>query len=55
MGGNERDRPELDETSARRYGEYVGRRYRDADVIWVNGGDRNVGSEQLAATWRALA
>ena len=55
VGGSERDRPELDAASARRYGEYVGRRYRDADVIWVNGGDRNVGDERLASTWRALA
>ncbi|HEX2036204.1 MAG TPA: DUF4038 domain-containing protein [Chloroflexota bacterium] len=55
VGGNERDRPILDEGAARRYGEYVGRRYRDADVIWVNGGDRQVRDEQHLAAWRALA
>jgi len=55
VGGNDRDAPILDEAAARRYGEYVGRRYRDADVIWVNGGDRNVRDERLLATWRALA
>jgi hypothetical protein len=55
VGGNDRDTPILDERSARRYGEYVGRRYRDANVIWVNGGDRNVRDEQVTATWRALA
>jgi hypothetical protein len=55
VGGSDRDRPELDEAAARRYGEYVGRRYRGANVIWVNGGDRQVADERLAATWRALA
>jgi len=55
VGGNDRDKPVLEEASARRYGEYVGRRYRDANVIWVNGGDRNVRDAQQLATWRALA
>ena len=55
VGGNDRDRPILDAAAARRYGEYVGRRFRDADVIWVNGGDRNVRDEQVKAVWRALA
>ncbi|HEV2126373.1 MAG TPA: glycoside hydrolase family 140 protein [Chloroflexota bacterium] len=55
VGGNERDTPILDEAAARRYGEYVGRRYQDDNVIWVNGGDRNVRDEQQMAAWRALA
>lgn len=28
-------------TNARSFGEYVGRRYRNHDIIWVLGGDRN--------------
>jgi hypothetical protein len=55
VGGSDRDRPILDEAAARRYGEYVGRRYRSANVIWVNGGDRNVRDAQQLAAWRALA
>ncbi|HEU5314927.1 MAG TPA: DUF4038 domain-containing protein, partial [Chloroflexota bacterium] len=55
VGGAERDRPILDPATARRYGEFVGRRYRAANVIWVNGGDRHVPDERLEATWRALA
>lgn len=55
VGGHDRDRPILDAGAARRYGAYVGRRYRDADVIWVNGGDRNVRDVRLLAAWRALA
>ncbi|MFX7540918.1 DUF4038 domain-containing protein, partial [Acinetobacter baumannii] len=26
--------------SAERYGEWLGRRYRDAGIIWILGGDR---------------
>jgi hypothetical protein len=55
VGGGGRDRPVLNEENARRYGAFVGRRYRDSDVIWVNGGDRSAGSEREAAVWRALA
>jgi hypothetical protein len=55
VGGDERGHPRLDEAAARRYGEYVGRRYRDANVIWVNGGDRAVVSDHERAVWRALA
>jgi hypothetical protein len=55
VGGGRRDRPVLDAANARRYGAYVGRRYRGRDVIWVNGGDRAVAGEGEAAVWRALA
>ena len=55
VGGAGRDQPVLDAVKARRYGAYVGRRYQDRDVIWVNGGDRRVTGEREAATWRALA
>ena len=37
------------------YGEYLGERYRDRDVIWVLGGDRNPTEERHLATWRAMA
>jgi hypothetical protein len=41
--------------SARVYGEFLGERYRDKNVIWVIGGDRNPTEEKHYATWRALA
>ena len=37
------------------YGEWVGRRYRDADVIWILGGDRAVRSEEHLLVIRAMA
>jgi hypothetical protein len=37
------------------YGEWLGRRYRDAPIIWVLGGDRNPTEERHFAIWRALA
>ncbi len=37
------------------YGEYLGERYRDRNVIWVLGGDRNPTKERHLATWRAMA
>ncbi len=44
----------FDEKRARDYGKYLGRRYRDAAVVWIIGGDCLVekGDE---AIWRALA
>ena len=43
------------EASARQYGEFLGRRYRDKPIIWILGGDRspNKGEQQLI--WRAMA
>lgn len=37
------------------YGEFLGERFRDRDVIWVLGGDRNPTEERHLATWRAMA
>jgi hypothetical protein len=41
--------------NARTYGEYVGRRYRDAGILWILGGDRPVETEQHRALLRAMA
>ena len=41
--------------NARVFGEWLGRRYKDAPVIWVNGGDRPVENERHRAVFRALA
>lgn len=53
-----RGRPEvLTPENAGAYGEFLGRRYRDCDVIWVLGGDRNPAPEeaQFVAVWPAMA
>jgi hypothetical protein len=41
--------------NARLYGQWLGKRYRDAPLIWVVGGDRRVENERHLETWRALA
>jgi len=42
-------------TNARIYGEFLGARYREADLVWILGGDRSVDSVEQFAIWRALA
>lgn len=41
--------------NAAAYGEWLGRRYRDADLVWIVGGDRPVESEDHKAVIRAMA
>jgi hypothetical protein len=40
---------------ARRYGEWIGRRYRNKRIIWMLGGDRNPEKPEHLAVWRAMA
>ncbi|WP_180969972.1 glycoside hydrolase family 140 protein [Deinococcus planocerae] len=49
------DEPIFTPASARSYGVFLGRRYRDKPVIWVLGGDRNPETEEQRAVWRAMA
>lgn len=49
------DRRIFDVESARSYGRFLGNRYRDANVIWILGGDSNVRSEQERAIIDAIA
>ncbi len=37
------------------YGEWLGRRYKDKDLIWILGGDRNIENEQHREVIRAMA
>jgi hypothetical protein len=46
--------PIFDRRNARIYGEYLGERYRDADVIWILGGDRVVDDHEKLEIWRSL-
>jgi hypothetical protein len=41
--------------NARVYGEWLGRRYRDAGLIWILGGDRPIESDAHRAILRAMA
>ncbi len=41
--------------NARRYGEWIGKRYRDKRIIWMLGGDRNPEKEEHLTIWRAMA
>jgi hypothetical protein len=41
--------------NARSYGVFLGRRYADAPLIWILGGDRPIESEQHRAIIRAMA
>jgi hypothetical protein len=41
--------------NARVYGEWLGRRYRDAGIVWILGGDRPVETEAQRAIIRAMA
>ncbi len=41
--------------NARAFGLFLGKRYRDADIIWVLGGDRPTETDAHMAIWRAMA
>ena len=41
--------------NARAYGAYLGRRYRDAALVWVLGGDRPIETDRHKAILRAMA
>lgn len=41
--------------NARAYGEFLGKRYKDAPIIWVLGGDRDVKTDSHKAVLRAMA
>lgn len=47
--------PQLDSRRAEIYGELLGRRYRDAQIIGILGGDRNIDSETQKLTVQATA
>lgn len=45
----------FNENNARVFGEWLGRRYREAPVIWILGGDRNIESAQDRRIVEAMA
>ena len=41
--------------NARVYGRFLGKRYRDAPIIWILGGDRPADTDAVRSIWRAMA
>jgi len=48
-------RPIFNVKNAEFYGEWLGRRYRDKDIIWILGGDRGVDNDEEREIIRAMA
>lgn len=47
--------PIFDERNAEKYGRFIAERYRDCNVIWILGGDRNPDDARKQAVVRAMA
>ncbi len=45
----------FNETNARSYGEYIGKRYKDKPIIWILGGDHNIHTETERRIVAAMA
>ena len=48
-------KPLFTETTAEVYGEWLGKRYRDAGLVWILGGDRTVENDEQREILRAMA
>ncbi len=56
VGGGIGEGPEVfTPENAEIYSEYLGSRYRDAQIIWILGGDRAANTPAVQAIWRAMA
>jgi len=40
--------------NAEKYGEYLGNRYKEYNLIWILGGDRDIANEEVLNIWRAM-
>lgn len=45
----------FDPANAAIYGKWLGSRYKDASLVWILGGDRDIGNDGERATLRAMA
>jgi len=52
---NQGRKPLFTVANAEVYGEWVGRRYKDAGLIWIVGGDRSVDTDEQKEITRAMA
>ncbi len=41
--------------NAEKYGEFLGKRYKDKAVVWILGGDRDIANTEVLEIWRAMA
>ncbi|WP_297335587.1 glycoside hydrolase family 140 protein [Algoriphagus sp.] len=41
--------------NARSFGEYLGKRYREASLVWILGGDRDIANDEVRAVWDSMA
>jgi len=53
--GVKNNQPFFNVENAETYGEFLGARYKDAEIIWILGGDRNVENDVHAEIIRAMA
>ncbi len=49
------EEPFFNADNAARYGEWLGKRYKDAGIVWVLGGDRTVDNDDQRATLNEMA
>lgn len=52
---NQGRKPLFTRENAEVYGEFLGKRYRDAGIIWILGGDRSVDNDEQKEIVRAMA
>ncbi|MDR2233098.1 MAG: glycoside hydrolase family 140 protein [Tannerella sp.] len=49
------NKPLFDVANAEKFGEFIGKRYKDKEVIWILGGDRHVENDAQKEIIRAMA
>src|SRR5688572_80384 len=52
---NQGRKPLFTAGNAETYGEFLGKRYKDAGIIWILGGDRNIENDEQKEIIRAMA
>ena len=52
---NQGRKPIFTRENAETYGEFLGKRYKDAGIIWILGGDRSIDSDEQKEIIRAMA
>ncbi len=45
----------FDKDNARDFGLFLGKRYKDKDLVWILGGDRNIANEEVLEIWKSMA
>lgn len=45
----------FNEKNAEVFGEFLGKRYIDKNIIWILGGDRNIANDEVFEIWKSMA